>query len=112
MNLTIEILSSLITVAFGIYIVQRIQHDYKLVNNFRQYTLPSVVRPGGIVDLSKLKIFVQNFNYKIETNGNLVIDVKNDIINIVSGTGNITIVFEAWGFLGFYRITRNIKVIT
>jgi len=112
MNLTIEILSSLIIVAFGIYVTQRVQHDYKLVNIFRQYTLPGVIRPGGIIDLSKLKIFVQNFNYKIETNGNLVLEVKNDIINVISGTGSITIVFEAWGFLGFYRIARSIKVIT
>jgi len=112
MNLTIEILSSLIIVAFGIYVAQRIQHDYKLVNIFKQYTLPSVIKPGGIVDLSKLKIFIQNFNYKIETNGNLAIEVKNDIISVTSGAGNITIIFEAWGFLGFYRVTRNIKVIT
>ncbi|ABL88817.1 conserved hypothetical protein [Pyrobaculum islandicum DSM 4184] len=111
MNLTLEILSSLTILTLGILLVQRLQHDYKLVNILRNYPLPTLVKSGSIIDLEKLYIFIQNFNYKIETKGNIQLDIKNNILRITSGGGEIVIILEAWGYLDFYKVQRVIKVV-
>jgi hypothetical protein len=111
MNLILEFLGSLIIATVGIYLTQRIQHDYKLVKIFKNYPIPSTLRVGGIIDLEKLYIFIQNFKYEIETRGNVNIETNGHIVKIVSGPGEVVITFDAWGYLDFYRIRRSVKIV-
>lgn len=111
MNLTLDSLSILAVVALGMLLTQRILHDYKLVAIFKRYPLPTVAKSGGIIDLEKLYIFVQNFSYRIETRGTVEVEVKNHMVRIVAGTGEVVINLEAWGYLDFYRVRRVVKVV-
>lgn len=111
MNLTFELLTSIIITIIGIYLFQKIQYDYRLVNIFKKYPLPTLIKSGGIIDLDKLYIFVQNFRYRVNAKGAVQYTVDGNIVKILAGPGELEIVFEAWGFLDFYRIHRSIKVV-
>jgi hypothetical protein len=111
MNLVLETLGTLIVTTVGIYLTQRIQHDYKLVKIFKNYPIPSTLRVDGIIDLEKLYIFVQNFKYEIEMRGNVNIETSGHMVKVVSGPGEIVITLSAWGYLDFYIIRRTVKII-
>ena len=111
MNLVLETLGTFIVATVGIYLMQRIQHDYKLVKIFKNYPIPSTLRVGGIIDLEKLYIFVQNFKYEIEMRGNVNIETSGHMVKVVSGPGEIVITLSAWGYLDFYIIRRTVKII-
>lgn len=111
MNLTLETVSLLMISVLGIYLMQKIQYDYKLVTIFKNYPLPTTVKNGGIIDIDKLYIFVQNFKYSVNAKGSVSVAVEGNVIKVLSGPGEIEIVFEAWGYLDRYRIQRVIKVV-
>jgi hypothetical protein len=111
MNLILETLGSFIVATVGIYLTQRIQHDYKLIKIFKNYPIPSTLRVGGIIDLEKIYIFIQNFEYEIETRGNADIETSGHIVKVVSGPGEIVITLSAWGYLDFYKVRRTVKII-
>ncbi len=111
MNLTLEILGTLIVATLGVYLMQRIQHDYRLIKIFKNYPIPPTLKVGGIIDLEKLYVFIQNFKYKIETRGSVNVESRDHIVRVVSGPGEVVISLSAWGYLGFYKIERIIKII-
>lgn len=111
MNLTLEAASSAIILAIGIFLAQRIHHDYKLVMIFKNYPLPQSVKSNSIIDLDKLYIFIQNFRYKVEPRGSVQLAIEGNVIRILSGVGEVDIVLEAWGYLDLYRVHRIIKVV-
>ncbi|MGB9704231.1 MAG: hypothetical protein ACPL3C_02185 [Pyrobaculum sp.] len=110
MNLTLEAISSAVVLAIGVFLAQRIHHDYKLVTIFKNYPLPQPVKSNSIIDLDKLYIFIQNFKYKVEPKG-VQLNVEGNLIKILSGVGEVDIVLEAWGYLDMYRVRRVIKVV-
>jgi len=111
MNLTLEILGTLIVTTLGVYLIQRIQHDYRLIKIFKNYPIPPTLKAGGIIDLEKLYIFIQNFMYKIETRGDVDVESGDRIVRVVSGPGEVVISLSAWGYLDFYKVERVIKII-
>ncbi|MFN3803977.1 MAG: hypothetical protein ACK4SY_02870 [Pyrobaculum sp.] len=110
MNLTLEFLSTLVVVFIGAVFLVRIQYDYRLVKIFKNFPLPPTVRPQAIVDLDKLYIFVQNFRYDVRPEGSVEVEVRDNKIKVLSGVGQIAIVFEAWGYFDLYRVKRVIRV--
>jgi len=111
MNITHEALGLIVIITLGGYLAQKIQHDYKLVKIFKNYPLPTTLKAGSIIDLEKLYIFVQNFSYKVETRGNVNVEVGTSVIRVLSGSGEVVISISAWGYLDFYKIERTIKII-
>jgi len=111
MNLTLEILGALIVATLGAYLMQRMQHDYRLIKIFKNYPIPPMLKVGGIIDLEKLYIFIQNFKYKIETRGNVNVESGDHVIRVASGPGEVVISLSAWGYLDFYKVERAIKII-
>ncbi|MFN7105458.1 MAG: hypothetical protein ACK4M3_02570 [Pyrobaculum sp.] len=110
MNLTLEFLSALVVSFIGVVFLQRIQYDYRLVKIFKNFPLPPTVKPDTIVDLDKLYVFVQNFRYDVHPEGSVEVEVRDNKIKVLSGAGQITIVFEAWGYFDLYKVERVIRV--
>ncbi|MEZ0318743.1 MAG: hypothetical protein ABWK05_01940 [Pyrobaculum sp.] len=110
MNLTTEVLASLAVLAVGIYLIQKLRLDIKLINIFKQYPIPNTIKSGGIIDLDKLKIFIQNFSYRIDKRGSVEFELSGDVVKVVSGEGEFVIYLEAWGQLDYYKVARVVKV--
>lgn len=108
MNITLEALSAVVVVSLGVYLFQKINHDYKIVKILKNYPISPVVKSGGIIDLDKLGIFLQNYRYEVETRG-VEVEISGNIIR-VWGRGELHVVFEAYGYLGLYRVRRVVKV--
>lgn len=112
MNFTVELITILIIASIGIYIINKLQYDYRLIYIFKNYPLPSVLKPGGIIDLEKLNIFVQNIKYSVETRGTVRLEANGGILKVVDGEGHVVIKLEAWGYLDRYKVEREIQVIS
>ncbi|MEM4511160.1 MAG: hypothetical protein QXD08_09405 [Pyrobaculum sp.] len=109
MNLTFEALSGFIVAALGIYLFNIINYDYRLLKILKNYPLAPVVKSGGIIDIDKLGIFLQNYRYEIEKIGDVQLEMSNNMIR-VWGKGEVVVVFEAHGYLGVYKVRRVVKV--
>lgn len=112
MNLTTEVLASLAVLVIGVYLIQKLRSDIKLISIFKQYPIPSTIKPGGVIDLDKLKIFIQNFSYRIEKRGDVKLESSGDVVKVESGDGELVIYLEAWGQLDYYKVARIVKVVS